>query len=97
MKNKQEIVCFIPARSGSRRIKDKNIKLLNRKPLIFWTVYKAIKSKKFDKIIFSSDSKKYYQILLKYLKQNKLITKRLIFDHRNIVHSSILNQKYLTI
>ena len=88
MKNKQEIVCFIPARSGSRRIKDKNIKLLNRKPLIFWTVYKAIKSKKFDKIIFSSDSKKYYQILLKYLRQNKLITKRLIFDHRNIVHSS---------
>ena len=88
MKNKQEIVCFIPARSGSTRIKDKNIKLLNRKPLIFWTVYKAIKSKKFDKIIFSSDSKKYYQILLKYLRQNKLITKRLIFDHRNIVHSS---------
>ena len=87
MKNKQEIVC-LSLLDQSTRIKDKNIKLLNRKPLIFWTVYKAIKSKKFDKIIFSSDSKKYYQILLKYLKQKKLITKRLIFDHRNIVHSS---------
>ena len=35
---------FYPARSGSRRIKDKNIKLLNRKPLLFWTTL-AIKSK----------------------------------------------------
>lgn len=85
---KSEIICFIPARSGSTRIKNKNIRLINGRPLIYWTVSKAIKSKKFDKIIFSSDSKKYYQILLKYLKQNKLITKRLIFDHRNIVHSS---------
>ena len=85
---KLKIICFIPARSGSTRIKNKNIRLINGRPLIYWTVSKAIKSKKFDKIIFSSDSKKYYQILLKYLKQNKLITKRLIFDHRNIVHSS---------
>lgn len=87
MKIYPETICFIPARSGSTRIKDKNIKKLNKYPLIYWTVYKAIKSKKFDKIIFSSNSENYFQILLKYLKKNKLNHKNLIFDKREISHS----------
>ena len=60
------IIAFIPARSGSSRLKNKNIKLLNGEPLIYWTVKSAIKSKVFNKIIFSSDSKKYYNILIIY-------------------------------
>jgi len=63
------IIAFIPARSGSSRLKNKNIKLLNGEPLIYWTVKSAIKSKVFNKIIFSSDSKKYYNILIKALKK----------------------------
>ena len=82
-----EIICFIPARSGSKRVKNKNIRILNGRPLMYWTVYKAIKSKQFDKIIFSSDSDKYYQILIKYLKKDKLSLKNLIFDKRNTSHS----------
>lgn len=84
---KSEIICFIPARSGSTRIKNKNIRLIDGRPLIYWTVSKAIKSKKFDKIIFSSDSDRYYNILTKYLKKDKLNYKNLIFDKRNISHS----------
>ena len=84
---KREIICFIPARSGSTRVKNKNIRLIARRPLIYWTVLKAIKSKQFDKIIFSSDSDKYYQILIKYLKKDKLSLKNLIFDKRNTSHS----------
>ena len=39
-----ERIAFIPARSGSSRLKNKNIKLLNGEPLIYWTVKSAIKS-----------------------------------------------------
>jgi CMP-N,N'-diacetyllegionaminic acid synthase len=84
---KSKIICFIPARSGSSRIKNKNIKLINNRPLIYWTVSKAIKSKQFDKIIFSSDSRKYYDILINYLKKDKYDFKKLVFDKRKIFHS----------
>lgn len=84
---KSEKICFIPARSGSTRIKNKNIRLIDGKPLIYWTVSKAIKSKKFDRIIFSSDSDNYYNILIKYLKKNKLNYENLIFDKRDSNHT----------
>ncbi len=84
---KKNIICFVPARSGSTRVKNKNIRLLNNRPLIYWTVIKAIKSKQFDKIIFSSDSEKYYSILIKYLKKDKLNYSNLIFDKRQKTHS----------
>ena len=50
-------LCIIPARGGSKRLPKKNIKLLNGKPLIFYTLDAVIKSKVFDKIIFTSDDK----------------------------------------
>ena len=50
-------LCIIPARGGSKRLPGKNIKPLNGKPLIFYTLDAAIKSKVFDKIIFTSDDK----------------------------------------
>ena len=43
-----EVIAFIPARSDLK-LKNKNIKIINSHPLIFWTIYKAIKSKIFDK------------------------------------------------
>ena len=82
-----EVICFIPARSGSTRIKNKNIKFLDGRPLIYWTVSKAIKSNKFNKIIFSSDSEKYFLKLVKYLKKDKLKINNLIFDKRNKDHA----------
>ena len=63
------IVAFIPARSGSKRLKNKNIKKINNQPLIFWTVFKSLKSKIFKKVIFSSDSLEYFNLLLKILKK----------------------------
>ena len=55
-------VALIPARSGSKRILNKNIKKLNNKPLISYTIKAAIKSKLFDQIILVTDSKKYASI-----------------------------------
>ena len=82
------VVAFVPARSGSKRLKNKNIKEINNQPLIFWTVLKALKSKVFNQIIFSSDNIKYYDLLIKILK--KLNTSKLKFDYRS---SKDLRQK----
>jgi CMP-N,N'-diacetyllegionaminic acid synthase len=82
-----KIIGFVPARSGSTRLKNKNIKLVNGRPLIYWTIVKALSSKKFDKLIFSSDSENYFKILLKFLRKDKINHKILDFDLRNAVHS----------
>lgn len=59
-------IAIITARSGSKGIKDKNIKLLNGKPLMAYTIEAAIKSKMFDEIMVSTDSKKYADIAKQY-------------------------------
>ena len=59
-------IAIIPARSGSKRIKNKNITKFYGKPLIFYTIKTAIKSKLFDKIIVSTDSKIISKLSKKY-------------------------------
>ena len=59
-------ICIIPARGGSKRIKNKNIKNFFDKPLIYYSIKAAIKSNIFDKIIVSTDSKKIASIAKKY-------------------------------
>jgi len=56
-KNKK-ILAIIPAREGSKRIPLKNIKLLNKKPLIYYTIKTALTCLLIDKIIVSTDSKR---------------------------------------
>jgi N-acylneuraminate cytidylyltransferase len=59
---KRQIVALVCCRGGSKSIKNKNIKIFCKKPLIYWT-YKSIKeSKIFDRIILSTDSKKIAEI-----------------------------------
>lgn len=87
MNKKFDVVGFIPARSGSTRIKNKNLKLIGGRPLVYWSVLKALKSKMFDKIIFSSDSSRYFEILKQFLKKDKIDHKSLIFDKRSLAHS----------
>ena len=52
---------LIPARGGSKGIINKNIKMLNGKPLIAYTIESALESK-IDKIIVSTDSEKIAKI-----------------------------------
>lgn len=59
-------IAIIPARSGSKGLKNKNVKLLNGKPLLAYTIEAAIKSKVFDTIMVSTDSIKYANIAKKY-------------------------------
>jgi CMP-N,N'-diacetyllegionaminic acid synthase len=54
-----KIIAIIPARSGSKGIKDKNITILNDKPLIVYSIDAALESKIFDEVMVSTDSIKY--------------------------------------
>jgi N-acylneuraminate cytidylyltransferase len=59
-------VAFIPARSGSKRIKNKNIYRINNHPLLAYAISSAINSKLFDKIICATDSEEYAEIARYY-------------------------------
>ena len=54
-----EVVALIPARSGSKGVKDKNIKKLYGHSLLEWSINAALKSKLIDRVFLSTDSKKY--------------------------------------
>lgn len=59
-KNKK-IIAFIPARKGSKRVKNKNGIEINGKPLFQYSIDIAKKSKYIDKIYFSTDSKEWLE------------------------------------
>ena len=66
MYKNNKFLAIIPARSGSKGIKDKNIKLLKNKPLMAYTIEAAKNSEVFDDIIVSTDSEKYKIIAEQY-------------------------------
>lgn len=59
-------IAIIPARSGSKGLPDKNIKLLHDKPLLAYSIEVAEKSGLFDCIHVSTDSERYEQIAREY-------------------------------
>lgn len=59
-------LAIIPARSGSKGLPDKNIKELNGKPLLAYSVDAALQSGVFDEIMVSTDSEKYAKIARQY-------------------------------
>ncbi|MCP3851068.1 MAG: acylneuraminate cytidylyltransferase family protein [Gammaproteobacteria bacterium] len=61
-----KILAFIPARKGSKRVLNKNIKLCAGKPLIAWTIESALKAKQKMDIVVSTDSNKIAEISKKY-------------------------------
>ena len=59
---KMNNIAIIPARSGSKGLKDKNIKELNGIPLMGYSIKAAIDSGIFSHIMVSTDSEKYAEI-----------------------------------
>lgn len=55
-------LAIIPARSGSKGVIDKNIRELNGKPLMGYSIEAAIKSGCFGEVMVSTDSKEYADI-----------------------------------
>jgi len=60
------IICTICARGGSKGVKNKNIKLLNNKPLIAYSIEQAQKTALFDHIVISTDSDEIASVATQY-------------------------------
>jgi len=63
---KRKFIAIIPARGGSKRLPNKNIKSMNGKPLIAWTIEAALNSISIDDVVVSTDIKKIAGIALSY-------------------------------
>ncbi len=65
-KVKYNVVCIVPLRSGSKGIKNKNVREFIGLPLFYWTIkklYHLLKLGKISKIIVSSDSDWYLEMV----------------------------------
>tara|TARA_B100002051_G_scaffold225050_1_gene220266 strand:- start:336 stop:1016 length:681 start_codon:yes stop_codon:yes gene_type:complete len=97
MYKKKKIVALITARANSQRLKKKNFLTIFKKPLIFWTISSALKSKYLDNIFVSSDmdeilkySKKYKRI--KLIKRKKYLSRSDSSIH-DVINNFLKNQK----
>ena len=61
-----DILAIIPARSGSKGISNKNIKNLNGHPLVAYSIKAAMLTPTIDRVIVSTDSRRYASIARKY-------------------------------
>jgi CMP-N,N'-diacetyllegionaminic acid synthase len=62
----EKIVAIIPARSGSKSVKNKNIRLMNHKPMLAYSIEHARQSQYINRIIVSTDSEEYAKIARSY-------------------------------
>tara|TARA_Y100000590_G_scaffold465761_1_gene638981 strand:- start:146 stop:811 length:666 start_codon:yes stop_codon:yes gene_type:complete len=56
--SKENVIAFVHAKGFSERVKNKNLKKLKNKPLIYYAIKKALKCKLIDKVVIDSDSQK---------------------------------------
>lgn len=59
-------IAIIPARAGSKGLPNKNVLMLEEKPLMAYTIEAALESKEFDQVIVSTDSLEYKYIAEKF-------------------------------
>ena len=62
----KRILAIIPARAGSKGIKDKNIIDLNKKPLIAYSIEAGLKSKYIDKVVVTTDGNEIANVSREY-------------------------------
>ena len=100
------IIAIIPARKGSKRIKNKNIKIFYNKPIIYYAIKNAIDSKVFDTVFVSTDCSKIANISRKYgaevpfLRDEKLsddhtVTSEVIKDFYKNIKNKYKNIKFI--
>jgi CMP-N-acetylneuraminic acid synthetase len=64
--------CLIPARLGSKRLPQKNIKLLEEKPLLFWSIDAALDADVFSDICVSTESNEIASIVRQAYSEKKV-------------------------
>jgi CMP-N,N'-diacetyllegionaminic acid synthase len=72
----KRIVAVIPARSGSKRLPGKNLRLLSGMPLISWSIRAARASAYIDKIIVSTDDRRIADVARRHGAQTPFIRPR---------------------
>jgi CMP-N-acetylneuraminic acid synthetase len=96
---KPKIIAVIPARGGSTRIKNKNIKIFNKKPLVAWTIKAALQSKLIDDVYVTSENENILKLSKKYLakiiKRPKKLSNSIIMPDEAIKHAYLeINKNY---
>lgn len=88
-KIQKKALILIPARGGSSRVKNKNIRIVKNKPLIYWTILFAKKNSKGCDIVVSSDSNKIKRICF----ENKVnfLNRPLKFSSNSAPMSDVIN------
>lgn len=90
-KNHKSFVAIIPARAGSREIKEKNIIQINGHPLISYSIEAAKNSKFIKKIFVTTDGEKIAKISKIYgaevIKRPKLLAGDIIMPDASVVHA----------
>lgn len=89
------ILCVIPARGGSKGLKNKNIMPFFGKPLIAYTIEAAFESKLIDKIVVSTDDEKIAKVACKYKAQTIKRPKRYAIDSAPVEYALRHAVKYL--
>lgn len=97
MEKIKEVICIIPARAGSKRIKNKNIINFYGKPIIAYPIIAAQKTKIFKKIFISTDSQKIANIGKKYGATVPFLRAKIISDDltstSDVLYNAITNFK----
>ena len=98
------VLCTICMRGGSKEIVNKNIKKIHGYPLMSYTIKQALKSKIFDLVMVSTDSKKIFKCAKRYgatgwfIRPKKLATddsvKLLAIRHALFESEKFLNKKF---
>jgi len=90
-----KFLIVITARSGSKRLKNKNLLPFKKKPLIYWTIQHAKKISLQKKIVISTDSKSILKLANKYGVSTKwLRPKKYALDKSS--SESVVKHAYLT-
>ena len=76
MKYLGDTIAFIPVRGGSKSIKNKNIKKINNRPLIYWVLDALSDCNLIDMIVVSTDSDEIRNTVNEYGNKNILVINR---------------------
>jgi CMP-N,N'-diacetyllegionaminic acid synthase len=63
--NKRYVVALLPARSGSKGIENKNLRTLQNRSLLEWSIIAALETKGISRVITSTNSSEYAKIAKK--------------------------------
>ncbi len=94
MGKKNYFIALIPARKGSKGVKNKNIVRINNKYLIEHTLEQALKSKIIDKVYVSSNDKRIKKITETFKKVNFLFRKNSLSNSKTLMKKVILDFLY---